>query len=144
MEDAMEQFYLKNIELLNFRKFDHSIYELNPRMNVFIGKNASGKTAVLEAATIILSAYLTAFKEYVPSRFVQSISENDVLRKSLKPVRNIAVASSIKQFPCTVSSRIMWDGNLMKCTRSLEKEGGRTKFIGKTLCRKLLQNGKRQ
>lgn len=131
MEDVMEQFYLKNIELLNFRKFDHSIYELNPKMNVFIGKNASGKTAVLEAATVILGAYLIAFKEYVPGKCAQSISKNDVLRKSLKPVRNIAVASSIKQFPCTVSSQIMWDGNLMKCTRSLEKEGGRTKFVGK-------------
>ena len=50
----MERFYLKNIELLNFRKFYNSIYELNPRMNVFIGKNASGKTTVLEAATVIL------------------------------------------------------------------------------------------
>ena len=131
MEGIMEQIYLKNIELLNFRKFDYSIYELNPQMNVFIGKNASGKTAVLEAATVILGAYLTAFKEYVPGKCAQSISKNDVLRKSLKPVRNIAVASSIKQFPCTVSSQIMWDGNLIKCTRSLEKEGGRTKFVGK-------------
>ena len=39
----MKEFYLKNIELSNFRKFDNSTYELNPRMNIFIGKNASGK-----------------------------------------------------------------------------------------------------
>lgn len=64
----MEQFYLKDIELFHFRKFENVTYELNPRMNVIIGKNASGKTAILEAATVILGAYLTAFKEYVPSR----------------------------------------------------------------------------
>ena len=134
----MERFYLKNIELLNFRKFDNSIYELNPRMNVFIGKNASGKTTVLEAATVILGAYLTAFKEYVPSRFGQNISDNDVLRKSLKPVKNVAITASVKQFPCTVSSRIMWDSEEMKCTRSLEKEGGRTKFVGKNFMREFV------
>ena len=42
----MKVFYLKNIELCNFRKFDNSTYELNPRMNIFIGKNASGKNGL--------------------------------------------------------------------------------------------------
>ncbi|MEZ3436355.1 MAG: AAA family ATPase [Lachnospiraceae bacterium] len=134
----MEQFYLRNIRLLNFRKFDNSTYELNPRMNVFIGKNASGKTAVLEAATVILGAYLTAFKEYVPSRFGQNISDNDVLRKSVKPVKSVAVTSSVKQFPCIVSSQIMWDNNPMECIRALEKEGGRTKSVGKNSMREII------
>ena len=49
----MEQFYLKNIELFHFRKFEDITYELNPRMNVFIGKNASGQTPILEAANVI-------------------------------------------------------------------------------------------
>ena len=67
MEEIMEQFFLKNIELVHFRKFEEALFDLNPRMNVFIGKNASGKTTVLEAVTVILGAYLTGFKEYVPS-----------------------------------------------------------------------------
>lgn len=50
-------------------------------MNVFIGKNASGKTTVLEAVSVMLGAYLAAFKEYVPSRFVQNISDMDVHKK---------------------------------------------------------------
>lgn len=37
----MEQFYLKDIELFHFRKFDHVTYEFGPGMNVVIGKNAS-------------------------------------------------------------------------------------------------------
>ena len=39
----MDHFYLKDIELQNFRKFDNAVYKLNPHMNVFIGRNASGK-----------------------------------------------------------------------------------------------------
>lgn len=134
----MESFYLKNIELSNFRRFSSSTYELNPRMNIFIGKNASGKTTVLEAVTVILGAYLTAFKEYVPSRFGHNISDNDVLMKSLKPVKNVAVTASVKQFPCTVSSQILWDNEIVKCTRSLEKEGGRTKFVGQNPMREMV------
>lgn len=127
----MEQFYLKNIELFHYRKFEDAAYPLNPRMNVFIGKNASGKTTVLEAVTVILGAYLAAFKEYVPSRFSQNISDNDVLKKSLKPVKNIAITPSIQQFPCKISSDLMWDKKIKKCVRILEKEGGRTRFVGK-------------
>lgn len=127
----MEQFYLKNIELFHFRKFEDITYEFNPRMNVVIGKNASGKTSLLEATIVILGAYLAAFKEYVPSRYSHNISDADVLKKSLKPVKNVAVTSSIQQYPCKITSQFMWDKSVKKCVRSLEKEGGRTKFIGK-------------
>lgn len=127
----MEKLYLKKIELSNYRKFEDSEFELNPKMNIFIGKNASGKTTVLEAAAVMLGAYLAAFKEYVPSRFVYNISDNDVLRKSIKPVKNIAMSSSVKQFPCTVGCTMIWDCEEIKYQRSLEKEGGRTKFTGR-------------
>ena len=114
-------FYLKNIELFHFRKFDNAVYEFNPRMNVVIGKNASGKTTVLEAATVILGAYLTAFKEYVPSRFGHNISDSDVLKKSLKPVKNVAVTASVQQYPCKITSQFAWDKSVETCTRGLEK-----------------------
>ena len=135
----MEQFYLKDIELFHFRKFENVTYELNPRMNVIIGKNASGKTAILEAATVILGAYLTAFKEYVPSRFGHNISDSDVLKKTLKQVKNVAVTDTVQQFPCKISSHFIWDKSLKKCVRSLEKAGGRTKFIGKNPMREVVE-----
>ena len=135
----MEQFYLKNIELSHFRKFDYVKYELNPRMNVIIGKNASGKTTVLEAITVILGAYLSAFKEYVPSRYGHNISDNDVMKKALQSVKNVAVPPTVQQFPCRVTSQFMWDKTMKKCTRSLEKEGGRTKFVGKNPMRALVE-----
>ena len=135
----MEQFYLKDIELFHFRKFENVTYELNPRMNVIIGKNAPGKTAILEAATVILGAYLTAFKEYVPSRFGHNISDSDVLKKTLKQVKNVAVTATVQQFPCKISSHFIWDKSLKKCVRSLEKAGGRTKFIGKNPMREVVE-----
>lgn len=134
----MKEFYLKNITLHNFRRFEDTIYELNPQMNVFIGKNASGKTTVLEAATVILGAYLSSFKQYVPSRFVQNISDRDVMRKSLQAMKNVATTSGVSQYPCIVESEVAFDGMVAECKRSLEKEGGRTKSLGKNVLREVV------
>lgn len=127
----MERFYLDKLTLSNYRKFEHRTFQLKPGMNLFIGKNASGKTTVLEAASVMLGAYLAAFKEYVPSRYVQNISDDDVRRKTNKFEKNLALAEGIRQFPCTVGCKMIWDKGEVDFQRSLEKEGSRTKFSGK-------------
>lgn len=65
----MKQFIIKDITLSNFRKFEYRKFKLNPQMNVFVGRNASGKTTALEGACVMLGAYLAAYKEYVSSQF---------------------------------------------------------------------------
>jgi recombinational DNA repair ATPase RecF len=41
-------FYLSEVHLQNFRCFEDLKMTLHPRMNVLVGVNASGKTALLE------------------------------------------------------------------------------------------------
>lgn len=77
----MERFCLQDITLRNYKKFENDTFTLNPAMNVLAGKNASGKTTILEAVNVMLGAYLAAYKKYVPIRFVCNISENDILLK---------------------------------------------------------------
>ena len=67
---------IEELRLFNYRKFPEKTFKLNPQMNVFAGKNGSGKTAVLEAACVSMGAYLAAFKKYVPSRSIFNISKN--------------------------------------------------------------------
>lgn len=60
------QFYIKEISLHNYRRFDQKTFAFDKNMNVLIGTNASGKTTVLEAVNVALGAYLAAYKIMFP------------------------------------------------------------------------------
>ncbi|MDU6032032.1 MAG: ATP-binding protein, partial [Peptoniphilus harei] len=100
---CMCEFNIQEIELFNYRQFEDKKFVLNSRMNVFAGKNGSGKTTVLEAANVVLGAYLAAFKTYVPSRFVFNIKSTDARRKTqISDDSRILTAGAIPQYPCKV------------------------------------------
>lgn len=132
----MEHFSLKSITLSNYRKFENETFTLNPHMNVFVGKNSSGKTTALEAACVMLGAYLAAYREYVASQYVFNIADTDIMLKinesaALKNMMDVAVTpTDTKQFPCEISCRLQWDDKEITYQRLIEKEGGRTKFSG--------------
>lgn len=137
----MERFYIQDITLSNYRKFEQNTLQLNPSMNVLVGKNAAGKTTILEAMNVMLGAYLAAYKKYVPSRFVSNISESDILLKvNQNNMKSVVLAHAIPQYPCSVSCHMVWDKNQFEYTRMVEKEGGRTKFSGKNPMQKKVEN----
>ncbi len=124
---------IRELTVKNYRKFELEKYVLNPRMNVFAGKNGSGKTALLEASCVMLGAYLAAFKTYVPSRYVFNISKEDAhLKTQVAENREVLTSGGIRQYPCEVFCKLAWDrrDNLIEFRRVLFKEEGRTKFDG--------------
>lgn len=52
---------MKDIELEYFRCFDHLQVALFPKVNLFIGDNASGKTSILAACRYALSSFFSGF-----------------------------------------------------------------------------------
>ncbi len=44
---------IKNLNLVNFRNYSKLNLDLNPKMNIIIGKNASGKTNILESICVL-------------------------------------------------------------------------------------------
>jgi predicted ATP-dependent endonuclease of OLD family len=51
---------LTKIDITNFRCFESLAVPLQPDVNVFVGVNASGKTAILDAIAIALYDIVTA------------------------------------------------------------------------------------
>lgn len=62
--------YLKNIEIVNFRNIDKICLDFNKNVNIFIGKNAQGKTSILD------SIYVLAF-----SKSSKGFSEDELVKK---------------------------------------------------------------
>lgn len=125
------EFYIKKIKLENYRKYTEQIFELESDMTVFVGKNAAGKTSVLESVCVLLGAYLAAYKKYVASRHVFNISQNDVridFRNEI--VKDIMLNNGEAQYPCRVSCDFQFGNREIYYKRSLEKAGSRTKFDG--------------
>ena len=125
----MKDFYIRKISLHNYRRFEEKTIYLNKSMNLLVGKNGSGKTTVLEAINVALGAYLAAYKEYVPSRFVQNISDADVRRKNQRTEQaDVLIRSGIEQYPCSVGTELFMDEQKFPYNRILEKKESRTKF----------------
>ena len=134
----MCNFRIKELTVTNYRKFEQETFPLNPTMNVFAGKNGSGKTAALEAAAVMMGAYLSAYKTYVPSQYVFNLSgdsENgDAHKKVLTSQQeDVLTAGGVAQYPCKVSCTAIWgeESNEISFQRIIEKEGSRTKYSGK-------------
>lgn len=49
---------INNITIDNFRGFEHKFFEFDPKMNVILGDNTTGKTTLLQAVQIALGAFL--------------------------------------------------------------------------------------
>ncbi|MDO4439296.1 MAG: AAA family ATPase [Eubacteriales bacterium] len=106
----MCEFKIQELTLFNYRRFENKKFILNPQMNVFAGKNGSGKTTVLEAANVMLGAYLAAYKTYVPSRFVYNIKSTDVLQKAqISEDNSVLTTGMISQYPCKIGCTAKWN-----------------------------------
>ena len=51
---------INSIDIVNFRGFKNKHFVLDPKMNVIVGNNTTGKTTILHAVQIALGAYLQA------------------------------------------------------------------------------------
>ena len=73
---------IDEIEIRNFRGFDERTFTFDPAMNVVVGNNTSGKTALLHAVQIALGAFFPAL-DLLPTanrQYRRNFSTTDVRR----------------------------------------------------------------
>lgn len=63
---------ISNIRLINFRNYDDEKVEFSPKTNILVGKNAQGKTNLIEPIYL-----LSTFKSFRNSRLVDCIKEDE-------------------------------------------------------------------
>lgn len=91
---------IKSLTIENFRNLDNAIILFNKRINIFVGKNAQGKTSAIEA--LYLLAHTKSFRE---SKLKEVISFNAQHRQS-EIVAQIRDETEIdKSIACSVNER---------------------------------------
>ncbi|MGV8145356.1 MAG: DNA replication/repair protein RecF [Alkaliphilus sp.] len=78
---------IKGLKIINFRKYDNLSLEFHPKMNIFVGDNAKGKTNIIEAMYICAigkSFRTTNHLEMIKEDKEEAYTKIAVLRKERK------------------------------------------------------------
>ena len=95
---------IKDISIFNFRNLENTFVALSEKINVFYGKNAQGKTSLLEA--LYYSTTGISFKtkktleliQYEKSEFINSITYEDYISTNKIAVRFKNIVGAKKEF----------------------------------------------
>src|SRR4051812_37960321 len=71
----MTSLRLKSLTLQNFRCFESCDIEFHPELTVLVAENGKGKTALLDAASLALSAFVNAL---TPAERLRKLERSDV------------------------------------------------------------------
>lgn len=110
---------LKKVEIKNFRCYEKIAFELKDNYTVLVGINGSGKTTILDAISIALGGYISAFD----GMGIYGINKNDAHYKMYE------LGSRIErehQFPVEISAFGKIKEKDIFWKRSLNGEKGRT------------------
>lgn len=110
--------FLNSLYLQNFRKFSDLKIEFRNQLTVLVGANGSGKSTVLDAATIAVGT-ITAAMDGLTN---YGIKKNDAYHKCFDLGSNVDVQP---QFPVMITAEGQVDGKEISWTRSLNSANSR-------------------
>ena len=115
--------FLNSLILHNFRKFENLELHSNERLSVLVGNNGTGKSTILEAATIAAGTFTSAMDGLTN----YGIRKTDAHYKYFKMGSVIDVQP---QFPVSISAQGDIDGKCVQWERVLNYANGRSTLIG--------------
>ena len=113
---------IKQLRLINYRKFENQEFRFHDKFNVLIGDNASGKTQVLDAISVVLSSYLLDME----IRAGRHLTKNDA--RIFSTISNEFVNSE-EVYPVKLSAIIRFREDDYHVSRELKKATGRTTWM---------------
>lgn len=114
---------IDRLELKNFRGFESFSRELGPGINVLVGENGTGKTAILDALAIGASSFFN----HVPRASPRAILRDDVRVVSRDVGGKIEI---VPQYPVELRFEGVIFGQKQRWTRRLGSRKGKTTYAG--------------
>ncbi|CAM0557642.1 DNA replication and repair protein RecF [Vreelandella titanicae] len=113
---------LEEIKLKNFRCFKEQSFRLHPEFNLIVGINGSGKTALLDAVSVVIASWLLGFKNRPDKK---ALSTSDV---RLEYVVENDEPQFIESWPVTVEAKGIVNDTSLWWERSKHSESGNTRY----------------
>lgn len=120
----MEDNHLKlnTLSVKNFRCYSEKTFQFHPNINLIVGQNATGKTAVLDAVSVAIASWILGFKK-----------KND--KKALEPtdatlsyVEKEGEPQFVEAWPVVVSATGTVNGQSINWERSKFSPTGNTRY----------------
>lgn len=111
---------IDRLTITNFNGFDHREFALNPRFNLLVGDNASGKTSILDALTVAVGSWFLGVRGLQVS---PGIEQEEVRVVAYEHQDSYTFE---KQFPARIECAGTAMGQRAAWARELSREGGRT------------------
>ncbi|HBL6967231.1 AAA family ATPase [Morganella morganii] len=113
---------LNTLTVKNFRCYREKSFQFHPNVNLIVGQNATGKTAVLDAVAVAIATWILGFKK-----------KND--KKSLEPtdatltyVEKSGEPQFVEAWPVVVAASGVVKGQSVEWERSKDSPKGNTRY----------------
>ncbi len=113
---------LNQLSVSNFRCYKNRNFNFHPEVNLIVGQNATGKTAVLDAVSIAIASWLIGFKKKNDKK---NLEQTDA---TLTYVEREGEAQFIEAWPVTVSATGCVNEKEISWERSKDSPTGNTRY----------------
>lgn len=114
---------IDHLAIENFNGFAHREFSFNPRFNLLVGDNATGKTSVLDALAVGVGSWFLGLRGFKSS---PGISPEEV---RVAAHAHLDSYTFEKQFPSRIECSGVVMGQSIRWARELQREGGRTTIV---------------
>ncbi|SFP33232.1 AAA family ATPase [Enterovibrio norvegicus] len=113
---------LNTLKVENFRCYKNKSFQFHPEINLIVGQNATGKTAVLDAISVAIATWLLGFKK---KNDKQPLEPTDA---TLRYVEKEGEPQFIEEWPVLVSATGSVSDKKVKWERSKASPTGNTRY----------------
>ena len=117
--------WIQTLKLRNFHGFIQREFSFHKKLTLIVGKNASGKTSLLEGLSVALGGWLCGFDG------LESYDKRNITKKDCRTIVANVNNALLEQVPVEVHCEaVLLTGKRISWSRELNSLNGRTTTIG--------------